>query len=80
MGLHELCVSITEMEINKHFTKGLLHVHAEAEVPGEPVALSFTLEIDARRLAAGKNFPELKRLYYNLFKPYLSEDAKRFLR
>lgn len=80
MGLHELGVSITKMEINKHFTKGLLHVHAEAEVPGEPVVLSFTLEIDARNLAAGKKFPELKRLYYNLFKPYLSEDAKRFLR
>ena len=79
-GLHELGVSVTEMEVNKHFTKGLLHVHAEAEVPGEPVVLSFTLEIDARNLAAGKQFPELKRLYYNLFKPYLSEDAKRFLR
>ncbi|MDO5764879.1 MAG: hypothetical protein Q4P84_04135 [Elusimicrobiales bacterium] len=79
-GLHELGVSMTEMKINKHFTKGLLHVHAEAEVPGEPVVLSFALEIDARRLTADKKFPELKRLYYNLFKPYLSEDAKRFLR
>ena len=80
VGLHELGVSMTERKINKHFTKGFLHVHAEAEVSGEPVVLSFTLEIDARNLAAGKKFPELKRLYYNLFKPYLSEDAKRFLR
>lgn len=80
MGLHELGVSITEMAINKHFKKGLLHLHAEMDVPEEPVIVSFTLKIDMRRQTKGKSFPQLKRLYYNWFRPYLSADAANFLR
>nr|QGT50578.1 hypothetical protein Elusimicrob1349_0480 [uncultured Elusimicrobia bacterium] len=79
MGMHELGISVTTMN-TKRFRKGFLHLHAEAQVPDEPVILSFTLELDTRQAAAGKSFAELKRLYYKLFKPYLSEDAALFLR
>lgn len=80
MGLHELDISLSTWEVGKKFFQGRFHLHAEAQVPGEPVVVNLTLQIDASELAAGKSFAEKKRLYYKLFKPYLSEDALKILR
>lgn len=77
MGNHEL--GITPLGLNKNFFRGNLHIHAEAQLPQEPVILSYTLDIDLGALVRGKSARDIKRLYAQIFRPYLNAGTLRIL-
>lgn len=77
MGTHELGISTGYL--NSNFFRGKLHIHAEVQLPQEPVILSYTLDIDAGALVRGKSEQDIKRLYAQIFRPYLSAHTLKVL-